>query len=498
MELGEPQEAARLAMTGISRAELLRDYGAALRNEEASVFVGAGLSGGAGIVDWKGLLQEFADDLKLDLEIETDLTLVAQYHLNRELGRSRIRLHKKLVAEFGKKVSPSRAHAALAKLPIDVIWTSNYDSLVEDSLRAAGKMPRIKNSSSTLIELGQRGDCTIYKLHGDLNDPETIVLTRDDYRDYVRKFPGFRDRLRSDLSERTFLFLGFSFTDPHLDLILNELRLAFGDGEQREHFVIMRREQRAGRGAKKFQYALNRQILKVEDLLTFGIRTHLVDDFDEVPQILEDLDRQYLRTQVFVSGAADDFDPRGKSWMEDLASDLGARLMAEGFNLVSGFGKGLGPFIVSGALQTLYEEGASNIDRRLRLKPFPYATARKDLFSRYRADLVAGAGFAIFIAGNKTDPATGDIISSDGVREEFELAVASGLIPLPVGSTGHVAEQLWREVKDDWKDLVPKGSKADFNILNRKTASVADVLDALVRLMRANSPLLDSSPIAQL
>lgn len=473
-------------MVGITRAELLRDYGAALRNEEASAFVGAGLSRGAGYVDWKGLLQEFADDLKLDLEVETDLTLVAQYHLNRELGRSRVRLHQKLVAEFGKKVSPSRAHVALAKLPVDVIWTSNYDSLVEDSLRAAGKKPRIKNSSSTLTELGQRGDCTVYKLHGDLTDPQTIVLTRDDYRDYVRKFPMFRDRLRSDLSERTFLFLGFSFTDPHLDLILNELRLAFGEGEQREHFVIMRREQRAGRGAKKYQYALNRQTLKIEDLLTFGIKTHLVDDFDEVPQILEDLERQYQRTQVFVSGAADDFDPKGKAWLEDLAAGLGARLMSEGFNLVSGFGKGLGPFIVSGALQSLYEEGASSIDRRLRLKPFPYATPRKDLFSRYRADLVSGAGFAIFIAGNKTDPKTGEIVPSDGVREEFELAIAAGLIPLPIGCSGHVAEELWREVKGDLTRYVPNGSKADFNVLNRKTASVADVLNALVRLMRAN------------
>jgi hypothetical protein len=473
-------------MSGITRAEVLRDYGAALRNEEASAFVGAGLSRDAGYVDWKGLLKEFADDLKLDLEIETDLTVVAQYHLNRELEQSRLRLHNKLVEEFGKKVNPSRSHLALAKLPIDVIWTSNYDSLVEDSLRVVGKKPRIKKNASTLTERGQRGECTVYKLHGDLSHPETIVLTRDDYRNYVRKFPVFRDRMRSDLSERTFLFLGFSFTDPHLDLILNELRLAFGDGQQREHFVIMRREHRAGRGAKKYQYALNRQNLKIEDLLTFGIKTHLVDDFDEVHQILEDLERQYLRTQVFVSGAVDDFDPKGKAWIEDLASDLGSRLMAEGFKLVSGFGKGLGPFIVSGALEALYKDGASNIDRRLRLKPFPFAKTNKDLASKYRADLVAGAGFAIFIAGNKTDPVSGETVPSDGVREEFKLAVEAGLIPIPIGCTGSVAAELWQEVKDDWTRYFQHGAKRDFNVLNRSSAGVADVLDALVRLMRAN------------
>ena len=473
-------------MAGITRDELLRDYGSALRNQEASAFVGAGLSRGAGYVDWKGLLREFADDLHLDLEIETDLTLVAQYHLNREAGRSRERLHKKLVAEFSKKVNPTRAHLALAKLPNDVIWTSNYDTLVEDSLEEVGKRARTKNSSSALTGIGQRGDCTVFKLHGDLNDPETIVLTRDDYRDYVRKFPGFRDRLRSDLAERTFLFLGFSFTDPHLDLILNELRLAFGDGGQREHLVIMRREQRDGRSWTKYQYALNRQTLKVEDLLTFGIKTYLVDDFEEVPEILEDLWRQYQRTQVFVSGAADDFAPMGKAWLEDFATELGGRLMAEGLNLVSGFGKGLGPFIVSGALQALYEADISHVDRRLRLKPFPYARPRKDYFSKYRADLVAGAGFAIFIAGNKTDPVSGETILSDGVREEFELAVEAGLIPIPIGCTGSVAAELWQEVKADWARYFQHGAKRDFNVLNRNSASVADVLDAIVRLMRAN------------
>lgn len=473
-------------MAGISRADLLRDFGAALRNEEASAFVGAGLSRDAGYVDWKGLLREFAEDLDLDLEIETDLTLVAQYHLNREPGQSRQRLHEKLVEEFGRKVNPSRAHDALVRLPIDVIWTSNYDSLVEDSLRNAGKKPRIKNSSNKLTERGQRGDCTVYKLHGDLTRPDTIVLTRDDYRNYVREFPGFRDRLRSDLSERTFLFLGFSFNDPHLDLILNELRLAFGDGKQREHFLIMRRENRTGHSQKKYRYALNRQNLKIEDLYTFGIKTYLVDDFDEVPVLLNDLKRQFQRTQVFVSGAAADFDPKGQSWMEDLALELGKRLIGEGFNLVSGFGKGLGPFIVSGALETLYEEGVSNIDRRLLLKPFPYAKPKKNLNSRYRADLVAGAGFAIFIAGNKTDPATGENMLSEGVREEFKLAVEAGLIPIPIGCTGSVAAELWLEVKSNWTSYFQHGSKSDFNILNRRSATVANVLDAIVRLMRDN------------
>lgn len=468
----------------ISRSEFLRDYGLALRAGEASAFVGAGLSRGAGFVDWKGLLQEFAADLGLDLEVEQDLTLVAQYHLNREPARSRQRLHAKLVEEFAR-AGTSSAHEALATLPIDIVWTSNYDTLVEDSFREAGRSVRVKNSSAKLLEAGSRAETTVFKLHGDLADPDTIVLTRDDYRTYTRKFPGFRDRLRSDLSERTFLFLGFSFTDPHLDLILNELRLAFGDAH-REHFVVMRKESMGRRGTKRYGYAANRQRLKIEDLATFGIRTLLVDDFDEVPTLLRDLDRQFRRTRVFVSGAADGFDPRGQQWLEEFARDLGSRLIAEGYDIISGFGKGVGPHLLSGALEQLYAEGATNIDRRLLLKPFPYGTTRRDLYTKYRQDLLATAGFAVFVAGNKTAP-DGSIVPSDGVEEEFRIAVENGAVPLPVATTGWVAEHLWAQVKGEWTEHMTAGaSRRDFNVLNRRFATVPDILDALTQLMQAN------------
>jgi hypothetical protein len=471
----------------ISRSDFLREFGQALRQGEAAAFVGAGLSRGAGFVDWKELLQEFAGDLKLDLEIEQDLTLVAQYHLNREPARSRERLHAKLVEEFSKAASSS-AHDALARLPIDLVWTSNYDSLVEDAFTAAGRTVRVKNSSAKLLEASSRAGATIFKLHGDLADPRTIVITRDDYRTYTRKFPGFRDRLRSDLSERTFLFLGFSFTDPHLDLILNELRLAFGDSH-REHFVVMRKESMGRRGTKRYGYAANRQRLKIEDLATFGIRTLLVDDFDEIPALLRDLERQFRRTRVFVSGAADDFEPRGQQWLEEVAMALGRRLIADGYDIISGFGKGVGPHLLSGALEQLYSEGVTNIDRRLLLKPFPYGVARRDLYSRYRQDLLATAGFAVFIAGNKT-ASDGSIVVSDGVEEEFRIAVENGAVPLPLASTGWVAHQLWPRVKDEWGDhMAATASKRDFNVLNRSTATVPQTIDALARLMAANRNL---------
>ena len=51
--------------------------------------------------------------------------------------------------------------------------------------------------------------------------------------------------------------------------------------------------------------------------------------------------------------------------------------------------------------------------------------------------MIAKAGFAVFLSGNKL--AGAKIVSAEGVREEFDIAVARRAYPIPVGATGHVA-----------------------------------------------------------
>jgi hypothetical protein len=59
-----------------------------LEEENVAIFAGAGLSVGAGYVDWKKLLQPIAQELDLDIDQEHDLISIAQYHLNEKQNRS--------------------------------------------------------------------------------------------------------------------------------------------------------------------------------------------------------------------------------------------------------------------------------------------------------------------------------------------------------------------------------------------------------------------------
>ena len=54
-----------------------------IKNGDAAIFAGAGLSFDLGFVDWKGLLKDLAQEIGLDIKKEHDLISVAQYHFNK-------------------------------------------------------------------------------------------------------------------------------------------------------------------------------------------------------------------------------------------------------------------------------------------------------------------------------------------------------------------------------------------------------------------------------
>jgi hypothetical protein len=104
----------------------------------AAAFIGAGLSKAAGYVDWPGLLSDVAKGLGLDTAKETDLIALAQYHLNSN-ATNRHQLSRLLIDEFSDLKEPTENHAILARLPIRIYWTTNYDRLIEKALEAGGK-----------------------------------------------------------------------------------------------------------------------------------------------------------------------------------------------------------------------------------------------------------------------------------------------------------------------------------------------------------------------
>lgn len=473
---------------GMDAEQFFAEYGEAIDRGTAAIFSGAGLSMPSGFVDWKTLLRKLAAELGLDMNIEDDLVAVAQYHLNANNG-DRSSLNQLLVAEFSRTASPSPSQHAIARLPIRTYWTTNYEALLEDALKANGRKPDVKAKTSRLTTSVPDADCVVYKMHGSLEDPNEMVITREDYGRYARDHAPLLAVLQSELLTKSFLFLGFSFTDPNLEFVLAQIRAWVG-ASPRKHYAVMRREADA--------YKANKQRLRVDDLKRYGIHTVLVDEYADIPRLLEELERRYYRRQVVVSGAWEDPAPLGGDALNDLCTSLGRRLIRDNYNVVTGFGNQVGSSVIMGSVEALYSKPEAHLERRLRLRPFPQSKPSdmdEEAFkTRYREDMIRGAGFIVFIAGNraiktKLKQKVGGLEVSLGVLEEFAISRKSNLYPLPIGATGSAAAKIWSVVSKDFATIFPEGTpRQAFDALNNKKLSPEKLLDAVFELLHFLTP----------
>jgi hypothetical protein len=458
-----------------------------LHEDNAAVFIGAGLSKAAGYVDWPGLLSEVATGLGLDAAKETDLVALAQYHLNSNAS-NRHQLSQLLIDEFSDLKEPTENHAILARLPIRTYWTTNYDRLIEKALEAGGKRVDSKYLKGHLATTKRGRDAIVYKMHGDIENPENAVLSKDDYERYHQTHGPFITALSGDLVEKTFLFLGFSFTDPNLDFILSRIRATFTH-HQRQHYCITRkRTKRAGEKTKDFEYAVTKQNLVTQDLMRFNIKTLFVDDFPQITELLKVIENRFRRRTVFISGSAVDYGTWGQAATEEFVSKFARALIEKDLRITSGFGLGIGGAVVTGAVQQIYSTRQRSVDEQLMLRPFPIgikdAAEQKRTFTRYREELIAQAGIAVFFMGNKS--VAGKTTGADGVRAEFNLAKTRGLYLVPVGASGWMASELWTEVMGDVVTLFPDNAKAVRPLLEtigKATVSPDALLTPLLKLI---------------
>lgn len=464
----------------------IQKFAKEIEENNAAIFAGAGLSVGSGFVDWRELLKPIAGDLGLDVYREHDLVTLAQYHVN-EAGGSRGELNRLVIEEFSKKTHLGENHRLLARLPISVFWTTNYDDLIERALEQEGKRPDVKHQVKQLQVTKPRRDAVVYKMHGDANHPSDAVITKDDYERYHKDRQPFLTALSGDLVSMTFLFLGLSFTDPNLDYILSRVRIWL-DKDVRGHYAILRRVQRKDKKTKAdFEYAARQQELFVNDLKRFGITPLLIDDYADITLILRRLYELHRGRSVLISGSAHEYGPWGREGAEALARKISRALIQRGYSVVSGFGVGIGSAIINGALEKIYSSRDLTVGDRMVLRPFPQSPppgqSRDELFARYREDLVSLAGTAIFMFGNKLENET--VINAPGVAQEFDLAFENGLTVIPIGATGYAARELWQTVMDNFERYFPnpKGIKRSFARLGKKDPDPDTLVSALLDIL---------------
>ncbi|HDZ8840938.1 SIR2 family protein [Aeromonas dhakensis] len=442
-----------------------------LEENNVAIFAGAGFSSSAGYVNWKELLRPLADELNLDIDAEKDLVEIAQFYLN-ENGRNRI--NQQLIDKFATAKQPTKNHKILSRLPIKTYWTTNYDKLIEKSLEDSNKVVDVKYTINHLAITKKKRDAVVYKMHGDIDHPDNAVLTKDDYERYAIRMKPYITSLSGDLVSKTFLFLGFSFTDPNLDYIMSRVR-AYFEEHQRQHYCIFKECNEADfETSQLFENAKIKQALLIKDLSRFQVKTVLVKDYSDITDILYRIERQFRRKTIFLSGSAHDFTPFHQSDIESFLCALGNILIQRNYKISSGIGLGIGNAFITGAIQGVYQYHNGHIGDYISMKPFPQyiedKTKRDETWVKYRHEIISSAGIAIFFMGNKL--IDGKVLIADGVRKEFEIAHKLGLALIPVGCSGFMAKEIWEEVMTNVSTYYDENNKELIAAINELGVTV--------------------------
>lgn len=431
----------------VSIEQFQRKFAKAIQAGYAAIFAGAGLSRSSGYVNWRELLREIASDISLDVEIEQDLVAVAQYYCNEKSSRSQ--LNQLILNEFVSNSRKNKSLDILSELPIDTYWTTNYDHLIEEVLQSKGKRVDIKTTPQSLASILDARDAVVYKMHGDYTIPESCVITKDDYESYHFSRQLFTTALQGDLISKTFLFIGFSFDDPNLSYILSRIRALLNEN-QREHYCLFEKaRKKEGESAAEYEYRLNKLQLRIHDLQRYGIQAVLLDSYEQIPEILDGVSRRVKSKCIFISGSAADYGV----WKEETAisflRQLTEKLCDQGYQIITGHGKGVGSYIISTVLEK-YGNNIHEIERHLIIRAFPFQDKKRPNYDQivreYRKGIFRQAGAAIFLFGNKEE--NGCVVEAPGVMQEFELSQTHNCYAIPVASTGFAAKNIYHQMRD--------------------------------------------------
>ena len=206
-------------------------------------FFGAGVSASHLDVLWQDVSNEMADAIEIPADRRGDFLRVADDFVAAK-GEAALAdlLRKRLVATEFDDVK-GWCHLFLLSLNAGVLYTTNQDNLFELAASKKGRPHRIVSRLEDLAE-SNPSEALLFKYHGDLDRPETIIFTGASYEARIADPRHFLNiRLQADLLAKGFLFIGYSFRDPNVHWLFRELRAAFGEKLPPSYMIAYRYDQ---------------------------------------------------------------------------------------------------------------------------------------------------------------------------------------------------------------------------------------------------------------
>jgi len=218
-----------------------------IKEGRCTPFLGAGARAGA-LPLGSEIAQEWAKKYNYPLEDSSDLARVARFLAVRY---DPMFPKEQILKQFFENVEPpdftepDEPHGVLADLPLPVYMTTNYDDFMVQALKSRNKDPKRElcrwtkdvEDQPSIFESEPGFDPTpanpvVFHLHGHDKVPESLVLTEDDYLDFLvnisRDETLLPSRIQEALAGSPLLFIGYSLADWNFRVLFRGLETATG------------------------------------------------------------------------------------------------------------------------------------------------------------------------------------------------------------------------------------------------------------------------------
>lgn len=435
----------------IDRKIMIEEFSKKAQLNKAAFFIGAGISVPYGLPDFYQLIREMAEG-KIDLDIETrhNYPEIAQYILN-ACANDKTKILQEIRARFNIKYDKklSTYLDSISKSTITTIWTTNYDTLIEQSLDDCEKKYITKNKDEIFQrEFENYGKTEVLKIHGDINSND-VIITKNDYEDFNISHKVTIRRLENDLMTKSLLFIGYSYTDANIQNIVNNVRQLTEGKADNNHYMILSKAEK-GNDAKL-------QKLWIRDLERYGIQVYILEDgFNELKDILKQISLKSKGNSVFVTGSHYDNN-------NIVAKGLGKRLCEiKDLQFKYGQSEGISKTVCNQYARTCISQGLP-LANRIQVYPNPYSFCKDwdnrnfllEELKELRSELISKTQVMIAFPGGK------------GTMAEIKIGLKKGTIIVPVFQNG----------RDDFKEEILKKTE----ILNLLQEIDAEYFDKLMK-----------------
>lgn len=197
-----------------------------IQQRKVILFVGAGVSATLGMANWSELIALLAQDLGIDGELfrmHGDPAVLAEYFQSQQPKLHTLKeWMEKAISGVQDKLQQSEIYRAICDLNFPTIYTTNYDTCLEDAFLFHQK-PACKIVGIADFAKAKSGATHIIKYHGDFEDEKSIVLSESSYFARMDFDTPLDIRLRADCLEKSVLYIGYSLSDTNVRFLWYKL-----------------------------------------------------------------------------------------------------------------------------------------------------------------------------------------------------------------------------------------------------------------------------------